>query len=115
MCFGVYIGRKTCPLAKWIYSLQVIANEYLYFTNFINQILILFIDNINWASGEDDHVVARAEYDFNAVSDEEISFRAGDMLNLALKGNKSWISCKYLDFLILVKVVLETETQDLTS
>nr|1WXU_A Chain A, peroxisomal biogenesis factor 13 [Mus musculus] len=39
----------------------------------------------NWASGEDDHVVARAEYDFVAVSDEEISFRAGDMLNLALK------------------------------
>lgn len=42
-------------------------------------------DNTNWASGEDDHVVARAEYDFVAVSDEEISFRAGDMLNLALK------------------------------
>lgn len=42
-------------------------------------------DNTNWASGEDDHVVARAEYDFAAVSDEEISFRAGDMLNLALK------------------------------
>nr|7Z0I_A Chain A, Peroxisomal membrane protein PEX13 [Homo sapiens] len=42
-------------------------------------------DSINWASGEDDHVVARAEYDFAAVSEEEISFRAGDMLNLALK------------------------------
>lgn len=42
-------------------------------------------DNHNWASGEDDHVVARAEYDFAAVSEEEISFRAGDMLNLALK------------------------------
>ncbi|KAB0354120.1 hypothetical protein FD755_023183, partial [Muntiacus reevesi] len=41
--------------------------------------------NTNWASGEDDHVVARAEYDFVAVSEEEISFRAGDMLNLALK------------------------------
>uniref|UniRef100_A0A8D1C9P2 Peroxin-13 n=1 Tax=Sus scrofa TaxID=9823 RepID=A0A8D1C9P2_PIG len=42
-------------------------------------------DSTNWASGEDDHVVARAEYDFVAVSEEEISFRAGDMLNLALK------------------------------
>ncbi|XP_040589102.1 peroxisome biogenesis factor 13 isoform X2 [Mesocricetus auratus] len=42
-------------------------------------------DSISWANGEDDHVVARAEYDFNAASDEEISFRAGDMLNLALK------------------------------
>ncbi|KAF7663823.1 hypothetical protein LDENG_00198020 [Lucifuga dentata] len=39
----------------------------------------------NWASGEDDHVVARAEYDFTAASEEEISLRAGDMLNLALK------------------------------
>ncbi|XP_006881007.1 PREDICTED: peroxisomal membrane protein PEX13 [Elephantulus edwardii] len=42
-------------------------------------------DSTNWASGEDDHVVARAEYDFHAMSEEEISFRAGDMLNLALK------------------------------
>ncbi|XP_049927691.1 peroxisome biogenesis factor 13 [Epinephelus moara] len=39
----------------------------------------------NWASGEDDHVVARAEYDFSAASEEEISMRAGDMLNLAPK------------------------------
>ncbi|XP_053731494.1 peroxisome biogenesis factor 13 [Synchiropus splendidus] len=39
----------------------------------------------NWASGEDDHVVARAEYDFTASSEEEISLRAGDMMNLALK------------------------------
>lgn len=40
----------------------------------------------NWASGEDDHVVARAEYDFSASSEEEISLRTGDMLNLAPKG-----------------------------
>ncbi|XP_068424296.1 peroxisome biogenesis factor 13 [Clinocottus analis] len=39
----------------------------------------------NWASGEDDHVVARAEYDFLAASEGEISVRAGDMLNLAPK------------------------------
>ncbi|XP_053103030.1 peroxisome biogenesis factor 13 isoform X2 [Hemicordylus capensis] len=39
----------------------------------------------NWASGEDDHVVGRAEYDFSAVSEEEISFRTGDMLKLAPK------------------------------
>ncbi|XP_061693952.1 peroxisome biogenesis factor 13 isoform X2 [Syngnathoides biaculeatus] len=38
-----------------------------------------------WASGEDDHVVARAEYDFSASSEEEISFGVGDMLNLAPK------------------------------
>jgi hypothetical protein len=101
---GSYLGRETCPLGKWIYA--------AHFANFINQPLILFIDNTNWASGEDDHVVARAEYDFVAVSDEEISFRAGDMLNLALKGNKSQISCNYLEFLIIVKVLFETETKD---
>nr|XP_046258076.1 peroxisome biogenesis factor 13 [Scatophagus argus] len=39
----------------------------------------------NWASGEDDHVVARAEYDFSAASEEEISLRTGDMINLAPK------------------------------
>ncbi|XP_034464208.1 peroxisome biogenesis factor 13 [Hippoglossus hippoglossus] len=39
----------------------------------------------DWASGEDDHVVARAEYDFTAASEEEISVRAGDMVNLAPK------------------------------
>ncbi|XP_027861720.1 peroxisome biogenesis factor 13 [Xiphophorus couchianus] len=39
----------------------------------------------NWASGEDDHVVAKAEYDFTASSEEEVSLRAGDMLNLAPK------------------------------
>ncbi|KAM6916255.1 peroxisome biogenesis factor 13 [Xenentodon cancila] len=39
----------------------------------------------NWASGEDDHVVARVEYDFSAASEEEVSVRAGDMLNLAPK------------------------------
>ncbi|KAJ8285097.1 hypothetical protein COCON_G00039470 [Conger conger] len=39
----------------------------------------------NWASGEDEHVVARAEFDFTAASEEEISVRAGDMLNLAPK------------------------------
>ncbi|CAM5103477.1 unnamed protein product [Eretmochelys imbricata] len=39
----------------------------------------------NWANGDDDHVIGRAEYDFTAVSEEEISFRAGDMLKLAPK------------------------------
>ncbi|KAM3833914.1 peroxisomal membrane protein PEX13-like [Diretmus argenteus] len=43
----------------------------------------------NWASGEDDHVVARAEYDFTAASEEEVSLQAGDMLNLAPKEQQS--------------------------
>lgn len=46
----------------------------------------------NWASGEDDHVVARAEYDFTAASEEEISLRTGDMINLAPKGESWWIT-----------------------
>lgn len=49
----------------------------------------------NWASGEDDHVVGRAEYDFNAVSEEEISFRAGEMLKLAPKGKMVLIHCDF--------------------
>ncbi|XP_068183536.1 peroxisome biogenesis factor 13 [Antennarius striatus] len=39
----------------------------------------------DWASGEDDHVVARAEFDFSAASEEEVSVRAGDMITLAPK------------------------------
>lgn len=31
--------------------------------------------------------MARAEFDFSAASDEEISLRAGDMINLAPKGD----------------------------
>uniref|UniRef100_A0A4W3H8D3 Peroxisomal membrane protein PEX13 n=1 Tax=Callorhinchus milii TaxID=7868 RepID=A0A4W3H8D3_CALMI len=42
-------------------------------------------DSTNWASGEDDHVVARAEYDFIAGSQEEISLHSGDLLNMAPK------------------------------
>ena len=76
--------------------MQNIATGISFFLSSINLILIWFIDNTSWASGEDDHVVARAEYDFVAVSEEEISFRAGDMLNLALKGKKTWINGNYL-------------------
>ncbi|NXS14296.1 PEX13 protein, partial [Neodrepanis coruscans] len=53
----------------------------------------------NWASGEDDHVVGRAEYDFRALSEEEISFRAGDMLKLAPKEKqpkiRGWLLASY--------------------
>ncbi|XP_069706309.1 peroxisome biogenesis factor 13 [Phaenicophaeus curvirostris] len=53
----------------------------------------------NWASGDDDHVVGRAEYDFNALSEEEISFRAGDILKLAPKEQqpkiRGWLLASY--------------------
>lgn len=42
-------------------------------------------ESTSWANGEDDHIVARAEYDFTAGTEEEISFRLGDMINLAPK------------------------------
>lgn len=54
--------------------------------------MLLFFSGTNWASGEDDHVVARAEYDFSAASEEEIPLRAGDMLNLAPKG-ETFLKC----------------------
>lgn len=57
----------------------------------------------NWASGEDDHVVARAEFDFSAASEEEISLRTGDMINLAPKGESSQMTgghfCPHLSLL----------------
>lgn len=56
----------------------------------------------NWASGEDDHVVGRAEYDFNAVSEEEISFRAGEMLKLAPKGKVVLNYCAFLPTICMV-------------
>lgn len=61
--------------------------------------IFLFILATNWASGEDDHVVARAEYDFSAASEEEISLRAGDLINLAPKGEISLLS-----FLVIITV-----------
>lgn len=38
-----------------------------------------------WASGQSDHVVAKVEYSFEAENDDEITVKAGDMLNLAPK------------------------------
>ncbi|KAL9980486.1 hypothetical protein ACROYT_G009086 [Oculina patagonica] len=42
----------------------------------------------DWKTGEGDHVIARAEYDFDGESEEELSFRAGDILRLAPKGKQ---------------------------
>ncbi|XP_041484018.1 peroxisomal membrane protein PEX13-like isoform X1 [Lytechinus variegatus] len=38
-----------------------------------------------WAAGEEDHVVGRAEFDFDGDSEKELSFHSGDVLNLAPK------------------------------
>ncbi|XP_072907163.1 peroxisome biogenesis factor 13 [Hemitrygon akajei] len=42
-------------------------------------------ESTSWANGDDDHIVARAEYDFTAGTEEELSFHSGDLLNLAPK------------------------------
>lgn len=65
----------------------------------INKIFCFLHLASNWASGEDDHVVARAEYDFSAASEEEISLRAGDLINLAPKGDISLLS-----FTVIIRV-----------
>ncbi|CAK8679672.1 unnamed protein product [Clavelina lepadiformis] len=40
-------------------------------------------DASTWMNGDGDHVIARAEFDFQSENDEELSFRAGDRLILA--------------------------------
>lgn len=42
----------------------------------------------DWKTGEGDHVVASAEYDFDGEGEEELSFRAGNILRLAPKGKQ---------------------------
>lgn len=64
--------------------------------NVFNSVSLLDLDT-NWASGEDDHVVARAEYDFTAASQEELSMQAGEMLNLAPKGDELFTGCGTFD------------------
>ena len=60
------------------------------------------LDQPGWASGEDDHVVARAEYDLEAEANNELSFKAGAMLNLAPKGmvclDVITVQCWYIGF-----------------
>ena len=48
----------------------------------------LLIQGNGWASGEDDHFVAEALYDFNAQSEDEVSFRQGQRINIAPKGKR---------------------------
>ncbi|XP_033113654.1 peroxisomal membrane protein PEX13-like isoform X2 [Anneissia japonica] len=40
---------------------------------------------VSWASGDDDHVVGRVEFDFEASNQQEVSIKSGDMVNLAPK------------------------------
>ncbi|XP_048762169.2 peroxisomal membrane protein PEX13-like isoform X2 [Ostrea edulis] len=40
---------------------------------------------VAWASGEDDHFVARAEHDFNGSGEEELSFKSGQLIKVAPK------------------------------
>ena len=40
------------------------------------------------SAGEGDHVIARAEYDFDGEGEDELSFRTGNILRLAPKGKQ---------------------------
>lgn len=39
-----------------------------------------------WASGDDDHFVAQGLYNFKGESQNELSFQAGQYINVAPKG-----------------------------
>lgn len=80
-------------MAKHLQKLSITFNKMLCFLHLAS----------NWASGEDEHVVARAEYDFSAASEEEISLRAGDLINLAPKGD---ILLLNFTVIVIVGVVL---------
>ncbi|XP_046374823.2 peroxisomal membrane protein PEX13-like [Haliotis rufescens] len=43
------------------------------------------VESNSWANGDEDHFVARAEHDFRASNNTEISFTAGQMINIAPK------------------------------
>lgn len=63
--------------------------------------------------------MARAEYDFSAASDEEISLRTGDMINLAPKGENCEMVVKLFFFLasslpLYIKVQTCTRREDFT-
>uniref|UniRef100_A0A3P8PQF9 Uncharacterized protein n=1 Tax=Astatotilapia calliptera TaxID=8154 RepID=A0A3P8PQF9_ASTCA len=73
-------SRRTC---FWLRPVKIM--------NVFHSVSLLGLDT-NWASEEDNHVVARGEYDFTAASQEELSMRAGEMLNLAPKGDELFTS-----------------------
>ncbi|XP_044071374.1 peroxisome biogenesis factor 13 [Siniperca chuatsi] len=84
---GIGAGMEDQPVKSWpifLFFAVVLGGPYLIW-KLLSSSPGSEENATNWASGEDDHVVARAEYDFSAASEEEISMRAGDMLNLAPK------------------------------
>lgn len=78
-----------CLYVVFFVSEYVAASVCLCWMEVLKHVSVFYFIASNWASGEDDHVVARAEYDFTAASEEEISLQAGDMLNLAPKGKRT--------------------------
>lgn len=68
--FGVVLGT---PLIIWKLLQSLMADE---------------SSSKDWKTGEGDHVIARAEYDFDGEGEEELSFRAGNILRLAPKGKQ---------------------------
>lgn len=48
--------------------------------------LNVLVDEIDWASGKDEHYVAKAEFDFVSDAPDELSFKNGQRLVIAPKG-----------------------------
>ena len=46
----------------------------------------MIISGNGWASGEDDHFVGEALFDFTAQNEDEVSVRQGQRINIAPKG-----------------------------
>ena len=44
-----------------------------------------------WATGDQDHFVAVAEYSYEAENPDELSFQQGNSLNVAPKGTRSML------------------------
>lgn len=57
------------------------------FLSIVNKSSLSVLDTRDWASGSADHFVAVAEHDFMADGEDEITFRKGQKLNVAPKGN----------------------------
>lgn len=64
-----------------------------------NSHCFLISDSKGWASGEDDHHVAEAQYDFSGENEDELSFKAGQKINLAPKG-RYYKCCKNIPDLL---------------
>ena len=61
---------------------------------FINRIVLL--DERKWSTGEAEHFVGQAEFDFQGQGEDELSFTKGQKVTIAPKGNKAEMNCSVI-------------------